>query len=83
MHSLCGSHVIAQVMDFVEVVQGKILEHLVHVGHELLELPEFLAKRLREFCGTKNCSPCSTLLGMTRGRQDVWLAARFLTFEQL
>jgi hypothetical protein len=70
-------------MDFVEVVQGKILEHLVHVGHELLELPEFLAKRLMEFCGTKNCSPCSTLLGMTRGRQDVWLAARFLTFEQL
>ena len=60
---MCGSHVIAQVMDFVEVVQGKILEHLeLHVGHELLELPEeFLAKRLMEFCGTKNCSPCSTL----------------------
>ena len=56
-----GSHVIAQVMDFVEVVQGKIPEHLVHVGHEVLELPEFLAKRLMEFCGTKNCSPCSTL----------------------
>ena len=47
---------LAQVMDFEVEFQGKILEHLVHVGCELLELPEgFLAKRLLEFCGTKNC----------------------------
>ena len=37
----------------MEVVQGKILEHLDLGPKRLLVPEEFLAKRLLEFCGTK------------------------------